>query len=328
MTPTPCLVRPAEDYVLLIDQGIALANRGQQTVQSGLEDYRQAGEVFRRAKALAGHGRWLAQLKERGFRQQRANECMRLARQWHKLPPGGDLTLKAALRDLKALAWDEKRSLHQQRRQEQVGQLTGPLGIHTGDFREVGHQVADNSVDLIFTDPPYAADALGLYEDVARFAARVLIPSGICAVYTGKLYLPQVLINLGRHLDYCWVLDQRQDYGGGIGLRENFYEWWKPIVLYHKPPWDRLWKPFPDTVRGPREKDEHDWQQPLAAAEYVIGHLCPEGGLVCDPMCGSGTSGIAAARLGRSYVAYEVDATTADRARARMADEGQFRNIR
>ena len=50
-----------------------------------------------RAKAGAGHGKWLPLLRERtGISQQRANEYMRLAAGLDKLPPGGNL--KDALR--------------------------------------------------------------------------------------------------------------------------------------------------------------------------------------------------------------------------------------
>ena len=41
-----------------------------------------------------------------------------------------------------------------------------------GDFREKGKEIEDNSIDLIFTDPPYSEQYLYLYEDLARLAIR------------------------------------------------------------------------------------------------------------------------------------------------------------
>src|SRR5262245_60505591 len=87
------------------------------------------------------------------------------------------------------------------------------------------------------------------------------------------------------------------------------------------PPTEPRWDIMPDCVSGGREKDAHKWQQALAEAEHFVKHLCPEGGTVCDPFAGSGTSLLAAARLGRRYCGFEIDPETADRARARIQAE-------
>ena len=52
----------------------------------------------------------------------------------------------------------------------------------------------------------------------------------------------------------------------------------------------------------------HKWQQPIEEAEQLISGLCPEGGVVCDPMCGSGTTLAAAMKAGRQIIGADVDA--------------------
>jgi DNA modification methylase len=47
------------------------------------------------------------------------------------------------------------------------------------------------------------------------------------------------------------------------------------------------------------ERVGYPTQKPLALLELLIGACCPPGGLVLDPFCGSGTSIVAALRLGR-----------------------------
>lgn len=47
------------------------------------------------------------------------------------------------------------------------------------------------------------------------------------------------------------------------------------------------------------ERTGYPTQKPLALLELLIGACCPPGGLVVDPCCGSGTTLVAAARLGR-----------------------------
>jgi len=98
----PAAVRPAEDLAELLAVASAEHEAGQRAERESLEHYRKAGEALIRAKAAAGHGKWLKALKGQGaFSQQRASEYMRLAEGWGKLPPGGSFALKAALRVIK-----------------------------------------------------------------------------------------------------------------------------------------------------------------------------------------------------------------------------------
>jgi hypothetical protein len=97
-TNPPSVVRAAEDVSELLAAAKAEHDAGVRAERTSLEHYRKAGEVLARAKAAAGHGKWLSLLKERtGISQQRASEYMRLAAGWSKLPPGGDFTLKGAI---------------------------------------------------------------------------------------------------------------------------------------------------------------------------------------------------------------------------------------
>jgi site-specific DNA-methyltransferase (adenine-specific) len=193
------------------------------------------------------------------------------------------------------------------------------LGIVTGDFRQAGARVPDGSVDLIVTDPPYLKDDLPIYGDLAAFAARVLRPGGLCMVYAGVLYVPTVVDLLRRHLEYVWTFNVRH-----LGGAARFYKYrvkngWKPVFCFAKPPLETWWGWSDDTVSGGREKSDHPWQQAEAEAAQFIEALCPAGGLMCDPCCGSGTTCAAARKLGRRFVAFEIDAATAEAARARVA---------
>ena len=44
--------------------------------------------------------------------------------------------------------------------------------LQFGDMKNLGENIADNSIDLIFTDPPYSEASLSLHADLAKLADR------------------------------------------------------------------------------------------------------------------------------------------------------------
>lgn len=66
------------------------------------------------------------------------------------------------------------------------------------------------------------------------------------------------------------------------------------------------------------ERADHPTQKPLEIVERMINASCPPGGVVLDPFLGSGTTAVAAARLGRHYVGFELNADYCRMAQARL----------
>ncbi|MDE2104095.1 MAG: site-specific DNA-methyltransferase [Patescibacteria group bacterium] len=50
---------------------------------------------------------------------------------------------------------------------------------------------------------------------------------------------------------------------------------------------------------------------------------CPEGGVVCDPFSGSGTTGVVARKLGRRFIGFEASAEYAEMSIARIRNRGE-----
>ena len=50
--------------------------------------------------------------------------------------------------------------------------------LQFGNMETLGENIADNSIDLIFTDPPYNEASLSLYGDLAKLADRGRKPGG------------------------------------------------------------------------------------------------------------------------------------------------------
>lgn len=70
---------------------------------------------------------------------------------------------------------------------------------------------------------------------------------------------------------------------------------------------------------GPRlVKNSHPTVKPIELMRWLVRLGCPPGGLVLDPFCGSGTTGIAAMLEGRSFVGIEKSEVFAEIAQARI----------
>jgi site-specific DNA-methyltransferase (adenine-specific) len=189
--------------------------------------------------------------------------------------------------------------------------------IDCTDLRE--WDLEDNSVDLILTDPPYTNEGLPLYNDLAQFGARVLRPGGLLIAYCGKLHLPDIYDHLFTELEYVWqgiVVQNSRSTRIHVRKMQGGY---RPFLICSKGSYvPSRW--MYDTITSTKapEKDLHPWQQSLNPFLELVEMASKRGELICDPFTGSGTTGVAALMLGRSFVGCEIDPRTAKEASARL----------
>jgi len=192
--------------------------------------------------------------------------------------------------------------------------------IIEGDLSKVGSQITDNSVDLIFTDPPYDEKSIELYEKLAELAKRILKPGGSLICYAGHYAVPEICALMQKHLKFWWLIACKHSGASARLPGKWIFVEWKPLLWFVKG--GRRDKEYvADYVQSQTSnKKFHDWEQGIEEAQYFIKHLTQDGELVCDPFCGSGTTCIAALNLKRDYVAIEKDGDTAKIARKRIDD--------
>ena len=148
--------------------------------------------------------------------------------------------------------------------------------------------IADASIELVLTDPPWGRDGIALYDDIARQAARILKPGGSLIVYVGQIALPDALPAMAKHLRYFWCCaDVRADSNSRIpnGVINGFV----PLLWFVKEHRGDRQNYVRDVVinGGNPENLWHAWQQPLATAEHFIAALTSASGTVVDFMAGS-----------------------------------------
>jgi hypothetical protein len=205
-----------------------------------------------------------------------------------------------------------------------VGPVSSRSAVYHGEFQRVLAGVPDGSVRAIITDPPYPRDALPLWTDLGRLAARVLDPThGVMLALSGKIYLPEIFGRLGESLEYRTLIAQNQPGPQNRVWITRTLEQWKPWLVFQRPGATvnpiTAWLYDSVTSRG-QEKDLYEWQQSPAPAAELIRQLVPEGEIVLDPFMGVGTYGVAAVRAGARFIGAELDDIRFEISRRRIDD--------
>lgn len=207
----------------------------------------------------------------------------------------------------------------EEKRTEAAKAVEIPENLIVGDFREHSAKIPDGSVSLIFTDPPYDRKASEVLPDLGEFAAAKLMDGGSLILYVGQTQIPAALDALRPHLRYWWTIacvhagrsTVMREYGINAG--------WKAVLWFVKGTRHDNSIMVSDTMSGGEEKSHHDWQQSQSEAEYWINRLCGADGIICDPYTGGGTTGAAAKAVGRRFIGFEIDPTTAQIAAERLS---------
>lgn len=216
--------------------------------------------------------------------------------------------------------------------------------IHGQDLSALD-PIPDQSVDAIVTDPPYAStgDAASImrtsggglsvpketqfYEawlrEQLRAWVRVLKPSGaiwFTIDWRGAMICDAACGKIGLRPPHVGVW-----YRGGLGmgyLMRRVYECFVMIALgdfdrqtMAEPDlWECKWTPS-------NRSGEHSAEKPIPLMERAINLVSPRGGVILDPFCGSGTTGVAALRQGRTFIGIERESEYLDIARRRIEAE-------
>jgi site-specific DNA-methyltransferase (adenine-specific) len=216
----------------------------------------------------------------------------------------------------------ENRKTEARREREEIAkQIQGDCDIRQGDFAEILPTLPENSVDLILTDPPYDKESIStIYGVLAQHAARVLKPGASLITYAGHDDA-DFIMQMKPHLRFWWTICVKHSGPSASLDAKCVFAEWKPLLWFVKGQRrDRQY--VRDYIQSEFDgKDFHEWQQGKAEALYLIERLTIPGEMVLDPMCGSGTTLVAAKELGRRWLGIDIDPGHVETARFRLTRE-------
>lgn len=187
--------------------------------------------------------------------------------------------------------------------------------------------LADNSVDMIFTDPPYLRQYLPCYGHLAREAMRVLKPGGFVLAMAGGVYINQIFRMFDdAGLTFYWEYDLAMN-GAQTGIV------WRSVNGHNMPISTRQKRIIAyskgaaisrtatvaiyETTSG--DKRYHAWGQEVSSARYFVDCFTQPGDTVLDPFIGGGTTAVACELIGRNCIGFDIDPAAIEITRNRLA---------
>ncbi|MET4232623.1 DNA modification methylase [Bradyrhizobium sp. LA6.10] len=207
-----------------------------------------------------------------------------------------------------------------------------------GDCVTIMRRLGAQSVDFILTDPPYlcryrsrtgqtvANDNRDDWLEPAFFEMhRLLKPDSFCVSFYGWNAADK-FIGAWRKAGFRLVghLVFKKRYASNVGYVESRHE---QAYLLAKGRPELTGSPVPDVIDWEYTGNRlHPTQKPISILRPLIEAFCPQGGLVLDPFCGSGSTLVAAREAGRHAVGIELESrhcrTAAERLDRHIATSG------
>jgi len=186
--------------------------------------------------------------------------------------------------------------------------------IYHANFQSLVSEIPDESIDLVFTDPPYPKKYMYLFKLLADECPRIMKKGASLITIVGHYELEQVMRYFDGKLKYRWILCMNQFNGKHARMAMGIEVLWKPMLWYVKGSYPSGRGFLRDGVDmastdGQNKPTGHKWEQSVDWCEYYIERTTKPGDLVLDPFIGSGTVAIACKNTGRNFIGVEIDET-------------------
>lgn len=239
------------------------------------------------------------------------------------------------------------------------------MNLLNGDCLELMKEIPSGSVDLILCDPPYGTtdckwDSVLPFDLLWAEYNRVLKDNGAAVLFSAQPFTTQLISSNRKAFRYCWYWLKNQPTGFTFARYQPMRRIEEICVFYRRMPTynpqgiqqivgakvkrTKGRKPGPYSVprdyaytprftNWPRnvlqfntERGLHPTQKPVPLLEYLIRTYTNDGDTILDNCMGSGSTGVAAKRVGgRHFIGIEQDPTYFDIARERI--EGEQQNV-
>jgi site-specific DNA-methyltransferase (adenine-specific) len=212
------------------------------------------------------------------------------------------------------------------------------IKIKNGDCLEGIKELADGSVDVVITDPPYSTPVITsfgrkkfknladlsvqefYFKAIKKELERVLKPDGRVFFFCDDKFYPILYSVFYEWLNLGLIVWDKGKIGMGRPIRKQheliFYanqgsaEFQKFGEITH----------IPSVLKVKHDTNKiHGAQKPVELIEHLINGFSKEGDLIIDLFGGSGSTGKACQNLNRNFVGFELNTEIANASSERLS---------
>ena len=197
--------------------------------------------------------------------------------------------------------------------QNRIERLADGVTLYQGDCREILPTLG--KVDAVVTDPPYGIGESNTKRHMSRgkLAKPILYevenhwdnkPADAETIALCRSISKWQIIFGGNYFDLppsrCWLVWDKLN--GNNDFADCELAWTNLPKAVRRIQW--LWKGMLRAEKGARE---HSTQKPREVMKWCIEQLPTSAMSILDPFMGSGTTGVAAVKLGRKFIGIELE---------------------
>ena len=198
--------------------------------------------------------------------------------------------------------------------------------IILGDCLEFMRKLPDKCVDLILTDPPYGMqwqsgwrekkhqkiigdNNLGWLPEWLKEVARVIKDDAHLYIFCSFHKIDVFKAAIEKHFPVKNILIWHKNNFGCGDLKGDYAPQYE-MILFCNPGGKPISPPRESNILffAKAKNELHPTQKPIPLFSHLIQKSTDENALILDPFSGSGTTAIAAHRLGRRFICIEKDA--------------------
>ena len=191
----------------------------------------------------------------------------------------------------------------------------GNATLYLGDCLEILPTL--RKVDAVVTDPPYGTKThqredwmVGEFSNVLPLALpllrNALSNDGAFYCFTSWSMMSDWLLRLSLYFKLQNIIIWDKGRHSGRWTANSWQFTWEGVFFGLKGSRPTR-EYFPDVVHSSEPQGRHPMQKPVDVTELFIRASTDKSDTILDPFMGSGTTGVACARLGRKFIGIEIE---------------------
>ena len=195
--------------------------------------------------------------------------------------------------------------------------------LYCGDCSNIMSEFPKESIDLVLTDPPYGKVGILLYKTIGKYSSIILKNNKFLVVYASDYWLDKIFPIMLEYLNYFYLFHSLHSRGKASVFPRKIFAGAKSILVFTKgkPKYFKWTTNVLDFHKKEKSHRKDNWEQIEEDAIFFLKNYSQKNDIILDPLSGSGTTCIAAEKLGRRWIGIEINPEYCEISKKRILEE-------